>query len=365
MNDATIDVRVSAEQLRIQIETILRAWGMPVGHGAVTAERMVEADLRGIDAHGIVMLPLYERLLKDGHLIIDPEVKIVRETPVTGVIDGGGGLGHYPSTLAMNLAVVKCSKAGLAVITVRNSQHYGAAGVYAVRAADHGFIGVSTSAVYRPSLVPTFAAEPRFGTNPIAFAAPTKRNQPFVLDMATSAVAIGKLKLAAFAGEPIPEGWVVDDDGQPVTDSMEALALRRMVPLGGGRESGGHKGYGLAAMVEILSSVLSGAMACPVRDPDGGPLGAQGGHDVGHFFMAIDPAAFREPGDFEDDLDAMIDALRATRPTDPAQPVLVAGDPEHTELERRNKEGIILAGTLVADVKRMASDCDAEFLLTC
>ncbi|MBM3564508.1 MAG: Ldh family oxidoreductase [Alphaproteobacteria bacterium] len=367
MTSAAKTVRVSAETLSRQVEAILAAWGMLAEPARVTTERLIEADLRGIDSHGIAMLPLYDEFRRDGRLVFRPEIRVVREAAVTALWDAGGGLGHYPSTLATDMAIKKAKASGVAVVAVRNSNHYGAAGVYVERMALAGLIGLSGTNVHRPAIVPTFGAEPMFGTNPIAFAAPTRRNRPFVLDMATSTAAIGKFKMALMHGKPVPEGWAVDEDGGPLTDPARALALRLLTPLGGSRELGSHKGYGLAAMIEILSAILPGAIATPLRNRPHGPSrptpNADNRFDVGHFFAAIDPAAFREPGEFEADMDDAMDALRATRPADPAQPVLVAGDPEYAAIAERREKGIPVPVPLVDSLRTLAEGAGAPFVL--
>ncbi|HLJ65507.1 MAG TPA: Ldh family oxidoreductase [Stellaceae bacterium] len=347
-------MRVTPDHLRDQIAAILTAWGMPAAAVAATAEVMLAADLAGIDSHGVNMLTLYDRLRRDGQITLAADVKTVRENSGTALIDGGGGLGHYPGSLAMNLAIAKAKEGGSGIVAVRHSHHYGAAGIYALRAAEAGLIGCSMTATFARAIVPTFGAEAMFGTNPIAFAAPTRRHPPFLLDMATSTAAAGKLKLALQAGKPIPAGWALGRDGTPTTDPAEALATRLLSPLGGSRELGGHKGYGLAMMVEILSTVLSGAAFV------GWGLAR---HNVGHFFLALDPASFREPGAFEADLDAMIDALRATKPLDPAQPVLIPGDPEHRTTRERRARGIPLAPAVLADLERLAYEAGVAFTL--
>jgi LDH2 family malate/lactate/ureidoglycolate dehydrogenase len=258
----------------------------------------------------------------------------------------------------MDLAVEKARAFGIGAVGVRNSNHFGAAGVYALRAAERGLIGLSTTAVFKASIVPTYGREARFGTNPIAFAAPAGRNRPFLLDMATSTVALGKFKLYAREDKAIPEGWALDEAGRPQTDPKQALVDRLMTPLGGSREMGGHKGYGLAAMVEILSTIVPGASYAPLR-----PAGAER-NDVGHFHLAMHPEAFRDGGDFESDLDALIDALRATSPADPAQPVMVAGDPEYAARERRSRDGIPVPQSLLTLVQKIAERSGAEFTLT-
>jgi LDH2 family malate/lactate/ureidoglycolate dehydrogenase len=258
----------------------------------------------------------------------------------------------------MDLAIDKARIFGVGAVAVRNSNHFGAAGVYALRAAEQGLVGIATTAVFRPSIVPTHGREARFGTNPIAFAAPARRNLPFLLDMATSTVALGKFKLYAREGKAIPSGWALDEAGQAQTDPGQALVDRLMTPLGGSREMGGHKGYGLAAMVEILSTTLAGATYAPLRPP-----GANR-NDVGHFHMAMHPEAFRDAGEFESDLDALIESLRATPAADPEQPVIVAGDPEYAARERRRREGIPVPHSLLKLVREIAGRIGAEFTLT-
>lgn len=351
---------VSPQAVEAQIKAILGAWGMAEPALSITTKVMLWADLRGIDSHGVSMIQAsYRRMRDEGVIVLDPKIEVVVDLPAVATIDGGGGLGHYPSVRAMELAIAKCRQAGVAAVAVRNSNHYGAAGYYAWMAAEAGLIGLSTSGVYAAATVPTFAAEPMFGTNPMAFAAPAGRNRPFVLDMATSTVAIGKVVLAQRAGKPLPVGWSLDEQGQPLTDAARARALRRMTPLGGTRELGSHKGYGLAMMVEILSSTLAGATfaATAGARPPGTP------YDVGHFFLALDPGAFRGKDGFLDDLDDMIDALHAVRPADPAQPVLVAGDPEAETEARRRVEGIPLSTVLIDDLREIARAANAEFTL--
>ncbi|MBI3515327.1 MAG: Ldh family oxidoreductase [Proteobacteria bacterium] len=351
---------VTVAAVDAQIKAILGAWGMAEPALSITARVMLWADLRGIDSHGISMIAASYRRMRDaGILNFAPKIEAVVDLPSIATLDGGGGLGHYPSVRAMELAIGKCRKTALAAVTVRNSNHYGAAGYYAAMAAEAGLIGISMTGVHVAATVPTFGAEPRFGTNPIAFAAPAGRNPPFVLDMATSTVAVGKLVLAARAGKTLPVGWSVDEQGQPLTDPKRARELRRMTPLGATRDLGSHKGYGLAMMVEILCSTLSGAIYAPTRPPSkpGDP------YNVGHFFLALDPGAFRDKADFNDDLDAMIDCLHATKPVDPAQPVLVAGDPETAMEIKRTAEGIPLSSVLVDELRDIARAANAEFTL--
>jgi LDH2 family malate/lactate/ureidoglycolate dehydrogenase len=351
-------LRVPEERLRHQISAILRAWGMSDSHAQTTADVLVAADLMGIDSHGVALLGLYEQQLRAGKASASPEIRIVRELGAALLIDAGGGFGQVPSMMAVDQVIEKASAFGLAAAAVRNSNHYGAAGIYARRIAEAGLIGISTSSVWRPAIAPTGGRAAMLGTNPWAFAAPARDNRPFVLDMATSAVALGKLKLAARAGTLIPEGWAITTAGAPQLRPDPTLVDTLLLPLGGDRLHGGHKGYGLATMVEILSSVLSGAAITPLRD------GSAAANDVGHFFLALDPGFFREDRDaFRADLDRLVEALRATPPADPENPVLVAGDPEYAREAERRRGGIPVPAKLVDEIGGIAERAGAEFLL--
>ncbi len=356
----TGDLSPRADLLERQLTEIMLAWGMARDHATIAAEKMVASDLRGIDSHGVAMLATYDKLRQQGWLNVAPDIKVVSETPATGLIDADASLGHVPMTQAMALAIAKARALGVGAVAVRDSNHFGAAGLYALMAADAGLIGLATTSTWVPTIVPTFGAVPMFGTNPIAFAAPAGDRPPFVLDMATSTVAGGKVKLAILHKRPIPVGWAVDDKGQPVTDPVYANANRAFTPLGGSREMGSHKGYGLAAMVEILSTLLPGAVFAPAR---AARYPEERRTNIGHFALALDPKAFRGAGDFEADLDAMIDDLHAVPRADENQPVLVAGDPEHAALEERRQSGIPMPADLVAQVRGLCDACGAPFIL--
>ena len=359
-------MRVLAQQIRQQLVSVFHAWGMSDAHAATTAEMMVETDLRGVDSHGISMLPTYDRDFRSGRLNMRPLFKTVREAPATALIDADASLGHPVSVHAMNLAVDKCRTTGVAVVSVFNSHHFGAAGCYSMIAAERGVIGMVTSAGRGVSMVPTFAAEAVLGTNPLAFAAPAKRNQPFQLDMATTTVAAGKVKVHKLNHRALPSGWVVDDNGQSVTDAEEAFryVFERpeggITPLGGSRELGGHKGYGLAVMVHILAGTLSGGSFSPIRNRTQKPSDP---HNIGHFFLAIDPRAFRADGEFGDDLDQVIDVLHNAKRADPAQPVMVAGDPEMATRSERLQHGVPIPGDLMEQLRVVAKSAGVPFVL--
>jgi LDH2 family malate/lactate/ureidoglycolate dehydrogenase len=352
---------VSAEALRAQLVALLRAWGMGDDDAATTGDVLIEADLRGIESHGAAMMPWYDELRRAGKINFAPRVKMARETVATALIDADCGLGHVPGVRAMRLAIDKSTAAGIGCVVVVNSNHYGAAGIYAEMAAKAGRIGMTTSTTHMLSVVPTFGAEPMLGTNPIAIAAPARRNPPFVLDMATSTVAVGKINVARLKGRSIPAGWALDERGQPVIDPERALARKHLTPLGGTRELGSHKGYGLGVAAHILAAVLGGASFTPLRQLRQGKSEPD---NIGQFFLAIDPQAFRADGAFEDDLDDVIDALHGTRPAAAGQSVLVAGDPERTCRAERTRGGIEVPDRLVEELRGLAAGCDAPFTLS-
>jgi LDH2 family malate/lactate/ureidoglycolate dehydrogenase len=251
-------------------------------------------------------------------------------------------------------------------VSVVNSHHFGAAGCYSKIAADRGVIGMVTSATRGVTMVPTFAAEPVMGTNPLAFAAPAKRNAPFQLDMATTTVAAGKVKVYKLNHKPLPSGWVVDGGGQSVTEPEAAFRYvfdrpdGGITPLGGTRDAGGHKGYGLAVMVHILGGILAGASFSPLRNKTQKPSDP---HNLGHFFMAIDPKAFRDEGQFEADLDQVIDVLHNAKRADPKQPVLVAGDPEMLTRRQRLEQGVPVPDDLMDQLRAVATAARVPFVL--
>jgi len=359
-------MHVSAECVRQQISSLLTAWGMEPHLVRTTAEVMVETDLAGVDSHGISMLMQYEDMRRRGQLNVRAKPRLLRENAVTALIDADAGLGHPAAVMGMDLAIRKAQAAGIGAVSVVNSFHFGAAGYYAALASRQGLVGLVTSTTRIIGVLPTRAAAPVLGTNPIAFAAPTRRNRPFLLDMSTSTTAINKVKVYDFESRPLPAGWVLDESGRPILDPAVAMdyLFRRGVggvtALGATEEMGSHKGYGLAMMAQILASTLGGGSFSPIRnrtqqpgDPD----------NIGHFFLAIDPKAFRAPGEFEDDLDAAIDVLHATPPSDPALPVLVPGEPEAVSRGRRLRDGIPIPPALADKIRAICERSGTPYLL--
>jgi LDH2 family malate/lactate/ureidoglycolate dehydrogenase len=353
--------RFSAERLRAQTAAILQAWGMPEVTARTTAALMLETDLLGVESHGVSMLPQYETMRASGRLNLAATPRVLRDGPATALLDGDAGLGHAVSAQAMQLAVDKARAIGIALVGVRNSHHFGAAGVYARIAQRQGLIALVTSSAQGILLVPTRAAEPVLGTNPIAFAAPVPKgshNHAFVLDMATTTAAANRVKVKALRDEPVPTGWVVDGQGQPVTAPEAARAQvfdqpdGGLTPLGGSSEGGSHKGYGLALLAQVLGGTLNGGSFAPLHRQT---HGAGDPANVGHSFIAIDPSFFGEPGAFQHDLDAILDVLHATRPADASRPVLVPGDPEAAQQAERERQGIPLPPSLLRQIREITA----------
>ena len=344
---------------RSQLELILKAWGMPEATAVSTAEIMSWADLHGIDTHGISMVPTYDERRRAGKIDMRAQPVATRQTPVSALVDGGGGLGHPSARRAMELAIEKAKTTGIGVAAVRNSAHFGACGFYALMAVEAGLIGMVTTSASGIQVAPTFGAQARLGTDPIAFAAPGRPGEPFLLDMATTTVAAGKIRNKANENLPTPTGWLVTSDGRPSTDPREVSKGGFMTPLGGSPEGSSHKGYGLGAMVNILSSALSGAtmVTDPMHTKKSGTM------DIGHFLLALDPSLFRDAADFRADVAAFCDTLRGTTPADPARPVLVAGDPERRTAAQRRQTGIPVGPNLLAKVREIALASGAEWIM--
>ena len=354
-------ITVSADVLSAQLISVLQAWGLSPDHAQTCARVMVDTDLCGVDSHGVGMLSAYEEWWQEGKINARPTLAVLRDQPGLCTIDADQSLGHPPSVMAMEMAIEKAKTQGVGIAVVTRSNHYGAAGYYARMAAECGMVGISTSATPGPLMVPTFGKQTRLGSNPMAFAAPVANGQPVVVDMATTTVAFGKVSIARRGGKTLPEGWTLDENGDITTDTEVACALRAITPLGGTRTLGSHKGYGLAVMVEVLSSVLSGGLFSG-HVPETGERSDK--INIGHFFMAIDPHAAR--GDehaFGIDMSYLVNFLRDTAPIDPAQPVLVPGDPEHESLAQRQAEGIPMVPALVEEVRGVVERSGVPFLL--
>jgi L-2-hydroxycarboxylate dehydrogenase (NAD+) len=361
-------VQVQADSLRSLCVQVFQEMGMPAEDARITADVLVTADLRGVDSHGVARLGFYVERLRNGVMIPRPNVQTVSETGVTALVDAGGGMGHPASYRAMKKAIQKALDVGTGFVAVRNSNHYGIAGYYAMMALEHDCIGISMTNAF-VFTVPTFGRSAMLGTNPIAVAAPAGRDRPFVLDMATSTVPFGKLEVYDRLGKALPPGWAVDEAGRPATDPgplMENLRSQTgvgggLLPLGGAGELlGGHKGYGLALLVDVLCGVLSGACYADLvypRAPDGQPLPS----GIGHFFGALRVDAFRPLAEFEAAMDDLQQRLKNASKAGGQGRIYIHGEKEFEEAERRSREGIPLDPKVLAELEEIATESGVEF----
>ena len=345
----------SAEELKRFSKEIFISIGCPEAEAQQAADVLVSADLRGVDSHGVARLSGYIRLHDKNRLNATPNIKTVHETPSTAVVDGDLGLGLVVGPHAMKLAIDKAKEVGSGWVSVKNSNHYGIAGYHAMMALEADCIGISLTNA-SPLVSPTFSKERLLGTNPISIAIPTKNQPPFVLDMATTTAANGKLEVLQRKGQDAPEGWLQDKEGHITTDAKGLMKGGSMRPLGGDREHGSHKGYALGAVVDILSAVLSGANYGPwvppfvaFIDPAPNPVG----EGLGHFFGAMRIDAFRDGDEFKAHMDNWIKRFRASETVNPDEKVLIPGDPEREMTEERLKNGIDLLDPVVEDLQEL------------
>ncbi len=343
-------VNVKAEVLEEFTAQVFAALKVPSGQAAEAAEVLVNSDLRGVDSHGVARLHYYVDRLKKG--LIEPETKIevVRSGGANYLIDGGNGLGHLVSKHTMELCLEKAGENGICMATVRNSNHFGAAAYYAMMALPHNMVGISMTNAY-PLQPPTFGKKAMIGANPLAVAIPSGEEPPFVLDMSTSTVAFGKLEIAHREGKPMPLGWALDKEGNPTTDPRSGLEGRTLLPLGGTRELGSHKGYGLAVVVDVLCGVLSGAAFGEIFVERGLEVPS----DIGHFFGAISVDAFTPIDRFKENMDDLLSALKAVSPVHGEERVYTAGEIEYLCEQERRSGGIPL-NAVVAETLRTMGD---------
>jgi LDH2 family malate/lactate/ureidoglycolate dehydrogenase len=322
-----IAVRVDAADMRATVEAIFTARGLPTEDAAQAADTLLYADLRGIDSHGVSnMFPIYLAWLDDGTLNPTAKPRVVREAAAVATIDDDGGLGLATGPRAMDLAIDKAEACGIGAVSVTNGRHYGAASYHAHRAIDHGMVGVSMT-IGGLMVLPTFGAKPMVGLNPISIAVTGGAEPPFVFDASMSSVAGNKIRIARRLGATVAPGWIADAEGNPILTEADVPNDFYMLPTGGTRDGGSHKGYSLAVMVDILCGVLAG-------DPPGF---LRPGADVSHHFLAYKIDAFCDPDEFTAHMEAFLRGLRETPPADGHDRVLYAGLAEdETEADRRS-----------------------------
>lgn len=318
---------------------------------------LLEADLRGIDSHGVARLSGYVRLWEAGRINMKPKIKIVRETMAAATIDGDGGLGLVVAARAMDKAIAKASATGIGMISICNSNHFGIASYHALKAVPNHMIGISMTNA-SALVAPTHSKERMLGTNPHCWVFPTRKYDPLVFDMASAAAANGKLEIAERKGEAMPEGWALDADGQPTTDPSILKKGGSLLPLGSTYAQGSHKGYGMAAVADLLSGVLSGANFGPwvppfvsFLQPPANPVG----EGLGHFVGAMRIDAFRELDAYYEAIDTWIERFKAAEPIDPQEPVLVHGEPEMRAYRQRKRDGIPVNDKVVSDMEALAA----------
>jgi L-2-hydroxycarboxylate dehydrogenase (NAD+) len=327
---------------KFMVEVFVRV-GVPREDAEICAEVLITSDKRGIDSHGVGRFkPIYIDRIRAGQILPVTEIERVRETKATAVFDAHNGMGQVASKKAMQTAIDKARECGIAMTVVRNSNHYGIAGYYALMAVAAGMIGI-TGTNARPSIAPTFGVENMLGTNPLTFGMPTDEDFPFVLDCATSVSQRGKIEAYARLGKATPPGWVIGRDGSARTDTEQILedlvkGQAALVPLGGmGEETAGYKGYGYATVVEILSAALSGGPF--LRALTGlDAAGAKIPYGLGHFFIAVDIAAFIDLGEFKSISGRILRDLRGSAKMPGQARIYTAGEKEHLAwLERRGR----------------------------
>ncbi len=345
---------------RAQLKAILCGWGMPEDNAEITAEVLAWSDLHGVDSHGISMIPRYDELRRNGRVRMDARPRIVSQTPVSAVVDGGGGLGHVPAHFAMSTAIAKAKTVGMAAAVVRGSAHFGAAGYYTLMAANAGLIGMACTSASSIQVAPTFGKQARLGTDPWSFAAPSADGVPFLLDMATTTVAAGRIRNKANEKLPAPDGWVLDREGRPSNDPLVAKEKGGfLTSLGGSPENSSYKGYGLAVMVNILASCLSGATL--ITDPEHTKKPSAWTSGISSW-RSIPPSSGARASS-RPTWRHFWERSGRTHPVDPAQPVMVAGDPQWKLAETRLRDGIPVGAGLMAQVRQIAQAAAAPWLL--
>ena len=337
------------------VEVFLKM-GCPTSDAELAAKVLIDADLKGIDSHGIARLPGYVRLWEKNRINSEPKIEIVHQTPSTAVIDGDAGLGLVVAPEAMKVAMEKAHTAGTGWVSVRNSNHFGTAGYHAMMAVDKEMVGISMTNA-SPLVAPTFSAERLLGTNPIAVAIPAGNQPPFLADMATTTVANGKLEVNKRKGLPIPFGWAQDFLGKPSNDASSVEEGGALVPLGGTREMGSHKGYCLGSVVDIFSAVFSGANYGPwvppfvsFLEPSDEPVGK----GIGHFFGAMRIDAFRPAEAFKTEMDRWITRFRNSKPAEGEQQVLIPGDPERIAYQTNITKGVPMISKVVQSLETLS-----------
>ncbi|MHB8908899.1 MAG: Ldh family oxidoreductase [Syntrophales bacterium] len=344
---ATASSKVMArhEQLETFCTQVLRKLGVPREEAEITSRTLVTANLRGVDTHGVLRLPLYAARLKGGAMAPVLNLTTEKETVATALLDGHDGIGQVVSYRAMEIAIRKAGEAGVSYVAVRRSNHFGTAAYYAMMALKHDMIGLAFTNA-SPRLAPTGGVEKLLGNNPWCVAVPAGKRPPVVLDMANSIVAAGKIRVLQKEGKSVPEGWAFTQDGEPTTDP--AAALKGILLA-----IGGYKGYGITLMVDLLTGVLADSNYGPrvkVLDVPDAPAG------TGHSFMGISLAALADPAAFKARMDAYIDEIKSSKKAKGTEVIYVPGEPEHLRVQERMEKGIPLQAKVAEELRALGKD---------
>lgn len=338
--------RFTKNSLQVLLNTIYENYGFSKADSALITEIILQADSTGIPSHGVQRLKYYDSRIKSGQIKIHNQAKIIKETPISAVVDGQAAMGQLTGKKSMDLAIKKAQATGIGIVTVRNSNHYGIAGYYAQQAAEAGLIGLSLTNS-RAIMVPTNARQPFVGTNPIAFGM-SGVDDRFLFDAATTTVSYGKVQVYEKRQLPHPETWTLADYSPSFVGEKGGLA-----PLGGFKEdSGSHKGFGLGLIVELLTAIISeGATSDQISDNGG----------ICHFFLVINPTLFGDEKVIQKGLDAYLGRIRQANRLDADVPIFVPGDKELKAEEETEKKGIPVDEVTIAELQAIAGEAQIPF----
>ena len=336
---------------------IFLAIGCNNKNAKLAGEVLLSADLRGIDSHGVARLSGYVRLWEVKRINANPEIKIIHETASTAVLDGDAGLGLIVAPFAMQIAMEKAQKVGTGWVSVQNSNHFGIAGYHAMLALPQEMIGIAMTNA-SALVAPTYSRERLLGTNPIAVAVPAGNEPPFVADFATTTAANGKLEILQRLNKPVPEGWVQTKDGSSSTNAGELKNGGALLPLGGDKEHGSHKGYMLGSIVDFFSGILSGANFGPWVPPFPAYLPMpenMPGKGIGHFLGAMRIDAFRKAEDFKMDMDKWIKRVKEAKTIKGKERIVIPGEPEAEMENYRKVNGFNIDAQVITDLEQLAA----------
>ena len=339
-------IRFPFERLRAFVAGVFIALGAPPEHAGITADRLLEADMRGRDGHGIIRALLYSKRIRAGAYNLEPHIEIVHETPVSALIDGDNGIGQVVMTVATEQAIQKAVANGMAWVGTRNSNHAGAGGVYPALALEHDLVAIYLAVGNANTMPPWGGLDPLLGTNPLAVAIPAGEEPAIQLDMATTATSHGTVKVAAMAGESIPEGWMVDREGNPITDPRLA-GEGFLLPIGA------HKGFGLNVVIGLLSGVMNGAaFGDEVIDHR---VDWTSPTNSGQALFVMRPDLFQEIGEFKRSMDRHIRALRNSTPM-PGKTIRMPGEEARRRQDEAMRIGVPVRPALLSELQELAAE---------